>query len=49
MSSLRCSRTPGITKIVTIEASGIAPAIMTGSNLGVVIFARKGNVSFTKK
>ena len=32
----------GITKIVTIEASGIAPAIMTGLNLGVpVIFARK--------
>ena len=31
----------GITKIVTIEASGIAPAIMTGLNLGVpVIFAR---------
>ena len=32
----------GITKIVTIEASGIAPAVMTGLNLGVpVIFARK--------
>ncbi|MCF5653369.1 xanthine phosphoribosyltransferase, partial [Pseudomonas syringae] len=32
----------GITKIVTIEASGIAPAIMTGLTLGVpVIFARK--------
>ena len=32
----------GITKIITIEASGIAPAIMTGLELGVpVIFARK--------
>lgn len=32
----------GITKIVTIEASGIAPAVMTGLELGVpVIFARK--------
>ena len=32
----------GITKIVTIEASGIAPAIMTGLDLGVpVSFARK--------
>ncbi len=32
----------GITKIVTIEASGIAPAVMTGLRLGVpVIFARK--------
>ncbi|MET1079362.1 MAG: xanthine phosphoribosyltransferase [Pseudomonas sp.] len=32
----------GISKIVTIEASGIAPAIMTGLKLGVpVIFARK--------
>lgn len=32
----------GITKIVTIEASGIAPAVMTGLKLGVpVIFARK--------
>ncbi|NQD91777.1 xanthine phosphoribosyltransferase [Pseudomonas sp. CrR25] len=32
----------GITKIVTIEASGIAPAIMAGLELGVpVIFARK--------
>ena len=31
-----------ITKIVTIEASGIAPAIMAGLELGVpVIFARK--------
>jgi xanthine phosphoribosyltransferase len=32
----------GISKIVTIEASGIAPAVMTGLRLGVpVIFARK--------
>ena len=32
----------GISKIVTIEASGIAPAIMAGLELGVpVIFARK--------
>ena len=32
----------GITKIVTIEASGIAPAVMTGLELAVpVIFARK--------
>lgn len=32
----------GITKIITIEASGIAPAVMTGLKLGVpVIFARK--------
>ncbi|MFT4022125.1 MAG: xanthine phosphoribosyltransferase [Acinetobacter sp.] len=32
----------GITKIITIEASGIAPAVMTGLELGVpVIFARK--------
>ena len=32
----------GVTKIITIEASGIAPAIMAGLELGVpVIFARK--------
>jgi xanthine phosphoribosyltransferase len=32
----------GVSKIVTIEASGIAPAVMTGLLLGVpVIFARK--------
>ncbi|MDN3235226.1 xanthine phosphoribosyltransferase [Pseudomonas sp. WAC2] len=32
----------GVTKIVTIEASGIAPAIMTGLKMDVpVIFARK--------
>ncbi|MBT8765911.1 xanthine phosphoribosyltransferase [Metapseudomonas boanensis] len=35
-------RGQGITKIVTIEASGIAPAVMAGLELGVpVIFARK--------
>lgn len=35
-------RQAGISKIVTIEASGIAPAIMAGLELGVpVIFARK--------
>lgn len=34
--------TDNITKIITIESSGIAPAIMTGLELGVpVIFARK--------
>ncbi|MBD1598466.1 xanthine phosphoribosyltransferase [Pseudomonas typographi] len=32
----------GVTKIVTLEASGIAPAVMTGLIMGVpVIFARK--------
>lgn len=32
----------GLTKIVTIEASGIAPAVMTGLILGIpVVFARK--------
>jgi xanthine phosphoribosyltransferase len=32
----------GITKIITIESSGIAPAVMTGLKLGIpVIFARK--------
>jgi len=32
----------GITKIVTIESSGIAPAVMAGLHLGVsVLFARK--------
>lgn len=31
----------GITKIVTIESSGIAPAVMTGLKLGVpVVFAK---------
>lgn len=35
-------RDEGITRIVTIEASGIAPAVMAGLELGVpVIFARK--------
>jgi xanthine phosphoribosyltransferase len=35
-------RDQGVTKIVTIEASGIAPAVMAGLELGVpVIFARK--------
>ncbi|MCD9026132.1 xanthine phosphoribosyltransferase [Cohnella silvisoli] len=35
-------RESGITKIVTIESSGIAPAVMTALELGVsVIFARK--------
>lgn len=35
-------RDAGVTKIVTLEASGIAPAVMTGLELGVpVIFARK--------
>jgi xanthine phosphoribosyltransferase len=35
-------RDAGVTKIVTIEASGIAPAVMAGLELGVpVIFARK--------
>lgn len=35
-------REAGITKIVTIESSGIAPAVFAGLKLGVpVIFARK--------
>ncbi|QMV43940.1 xanthine phosphoribosyltransferase [Cohnella cholangitidis] len=35
-------RESGVTKIVTIESSGIAPAVMAGLELGVpVIFARK--------
>lgn len=35
-------RDDGVTKIVTLEASGIAPAVMAGLCLGVpVIFARK--------
>lgn len=39
----------GITKVVTIEASGIAPAVFTGLALGVpVIFARKAK-SLTMK
>ncbi|MEE0908291.1 MAG: xanthine phosphoribosyltransferase, partial [Muribaculaceae bacterium] len=32
----------GITKILTIEASGIAPAVMAGLKMGVpVVFAKK--------
>lgn len=32
----------GITKVLTLESSGIAPAVMTGLSLGVpVVFARK--------
>ena len=39
----------GITKVLTIESSGIAPAIMTALELGVpMIFARK-NKSLTLK
>ena len=38
----RLFKNTGITKIITIEASGIAPAVMAGLELGVpVIFARK--------
>jgi len=38
----RLFKESGITKIITIEASGIAPAVMAGLELGVpVIFARK--------
>ena len=38
----RLFKDSGITKIITIEASGIAPAVMAGRELGVpVIFARK--------
>lgn len=38
----RLFKDSGITKIITIEASGIAPAVMAGLELGVpVIFARK--------
>ncbi len=38
----RLFKDTGITKIITIEASGIAPAVMAGLELGVpVIFARK--------
>lgn len=38
----RLFKDAGITKIITIEASGIAPAVMAGLELGVpVIFARK--------
>ena len=35
-------RDAGITKVLTLESSGIAPSVMAGLNLGVpVIFARK--------
>ncbi len=35
-------RESGITKVITIESSGIAPAVMTALELGVsVVFARK--------
>lgn len=38
----RLFKDAGLTKIITIEASGIAPAVMAGLELGVpVIFARK--------
>ena len=38
----RLFKDAGITKIITIEASGIAPAVMAGLELGVpIIFARK--------
>ncbi|MEX5442341.1 xanthine phosphoribosyltransferase [Acinetobacter schindleri] len=38
----RLFKDAGITKIITIEASGIAPAVMAGLELGIpVIFARK--------
>ena len=38
----RLFKDAGITKIITIEASGIAPAVMAGLELGLpVIFARK--------
>ena len=38
----RLFKDAGITKIITIEASGIAPAVMAGLELGVpVIFARR--------
>lgn len=38
----RLFKDAGITKIITIEASGIAPAVMAGLELGVpLIFARK--------
>ena len=38
----RLFKDAGITKIITIEASGIAPAVMAGLELGVpVVFAKK--------
>ena len=43
-------RSAGITKVVTIEASGIAPAIYTAEALGVpMIFAKKSkNITMTE-
>ena len=43
-------RSTGITKVVTIEASGIAPAIYTAEALGVpMIFAKKSkNITMTE-
>lgn len=37
----------GITKIITIEASGIAPAVFTGLALGVPVVVAKKNVGIT--
>ncbi|CAK1225006.1 Adenine/guanine phosphoribosyltransferase or related PRPP-binding protein (Apt) [Fructobacillus evanidus] len=38
----RLFKDQGITKVITVEASGIAPAVMAGLNLDVpVVFARK--------
>lgn len=37
----------GITKIITIEASGIAPAVFTGLVLDVPVIVAKKNVSIT--
>lgn len=37
----------GITKVVTIEASGIAPAVFTGLSLGVPVVVVKKNISIT--
>lgn len=43
----RYFRQQGITKIVTIEASGIAPAIFTGLSLGVPVVVAKKNIGLT--
>lgn len=37
----------GITKVITIEASGIAPAVFTGLSLGVPVVVAKKNVGIT--
>lgn len=37
----------GITKIITIEASGIAPAVFAGISLNVPVIVAKKNVSIT--